>query len=112
SEYLMALGRQLHPTVWITGLTVVGDGTEITITGRTVQPQTLPQYLQRLAQEERYAGRRFAQVDIGIVPPDEHVVDGAVQFTLRTQPAGTDTKARTGEDAAREIANKSKEAGK
>ena len=110
SEYLLALGRQVHPMVWITGLSVAGEGRDIVIIGRTVSPHVLPQYLKGLAQEERYRGRRFAQIDMASVTTDEKVVQGVVQFTLRSVPSdhlrknGKDEKSV--EDAAREIAAK------
>jgi MSHA biogenesis protein MshI len=89
SDYLMALGRQTHPTVWITALSVIGDGRDVTLVGRTISPQAVPQYLQKLAQEDRFKGRRFAQINMNAVTEDE-MAEGVVQFQLKS----------VGEDAA------------
>ncbi|MBI2733132.1 MAG: hypothetical protein HYX44_07510 [Aquabacterium sp.] len=64
SDYLMALGRQTYPGVWITGLTVKGDGRDIIMVGRTNNVSALPNYLQKLGAEERFKGRRFAQLEL------------------------------------------------
>ena len=113
SEYLMALGRQTHPSVWITKLTVVGDGHDISMTGLTIQAQAIPRYLQGLAQEERFKGRRFAQIDMGAMAGEE-AMEGVVQFQLRTMPSDQGGRAKPAvksvEQAAREIADHSKEA--
>ncbi|MFT3858368.1 MAG: PilN domain-containing protein [Aquabacterium sp.] len=115
SEYLMALGRRTHPLVWLTQFQVVGDGHEISMAGRTLNPQVVPQYLQKLAQEERFKGRRFAQITMTGLPPGEGVPGGIVQFSLRTT-SDVSTKTSQGEksveDAAREIASRPKEGSK
>lgn len=83
SEYLMALGRQTFPDVWIVGLKVQGDGRDLVLTGRTSNPARLPAYLQRLGQEDRFKGRRFAQMEIYQPPPESGVMQGVVEFILR-----------------------------
>jgi MSHA biogenesis protein MshI len=99
SDYLMALGRQAHANVWITGLQVKGDGRDIVLSGRTTSPSTLPAYLQKLGQEERFKGRRFAQLEMSAVAGDD-VAHGVVQFTLKgMRPEVRDTTTR--EDALR-----------
>lgn len=82
SDYLMALGRQTHPSVWITGLNVRGDGRDIILTGRTDNVAAMPTYLQRLGQEERFKGRRFAQMEMSALAGQDTVA-GVVQFTLK-----------------------------
>lgn len=83
SDYLMALGRQTYPGVWITGLSVFGDGSDIVLTGRTVNVSALPNYLQKLGVEERFKGRRFAQLDMNAVEGGGAMTEGVVQFTLK-----------------------------
>jgi len=85
SGLLVALGRQLYPNVWITGLSLHGDGRDLILTGRTTDPAAVPSYLQRLAQEERFKGRRFAQVDMRQLPgePGSSQAASIVEFTLR-----------------------------
>lgn len=86
SDYLMALGRQIHAGVWITDLVIHGDGRDIVLMGRTNDTSTLPAYLQRLGLEERFKGRRFAQFDVSEVSGDANANGrgGVVQFTLRS----------------------------
>lgn len=99
SDYLMALGRQAHSSVWITGLQVKGDGRDIVLMGRTSNASVLPAYLQKLGQEERFKGRRFAQLEMSAVATED-VAHGVVQFTLKgMRPEARDTTTR--EDALR-----------
>jgi MSHA biogenesis protein MshI len=87
SDYLMALGRQAVPQVWITSLTVRGDGRDLVLVGRTTDATSLPAYLHKLSQEEHFRGRRFAQFEIAH-PTSDAVADSVVEFTLRgTAPA-------------------------
>jgi MSHA biogenesis protein MshI len=109
SDYLMALGRQLHPAVWITGLSVKGDGRDIVLTGRTTSAAAIPTYLQKLGQEERFKGRRFAQVDMAAVEGDA-TAGGVVQFTLKG--LRKDLGDTTTREAALRAVNETKEANK
>jgi Tfp pilus assembly protein PilN len=83
SDFLMALGRQTQPGLWITGLTVRGDGQDMALTGRMTDASALPQYLRRLQQEERFRGRRFAQLELRAVDGQEGVPEGITEFSLR-----------------------------
>jgi hypothetical protein len=83
SDYLMALGRQAVPHVWITGLTVRGDGRDLVLIGRTTDATSLPAYLHKLSQEDHFRGRRFAQFEIAHPNSDAAVADSVVEFTLR-----------------------------
>ncbi|MFX7640556.1 PilN domain-containing protein, partial [Acinetobacter baumannii] len=64
SDFLAALGRQTQSGLWITGLTIQGDGRDVALTGRMSDPAVLPMYLRKLQQEERFRGRRFAQLEM------------------------------------------------
>jgi MSHA biogenesis protein MshI len=91
SDFLMALGRQTLPGVWITGLDLHGDGHDLVLTGRTNNTGVLPTYLQQLAQEERFKGRRFAQLEVSEVNQDGGA-GTVVQFTLRSVAANDGTR--------------------
>jgi hypothetical protein len=82
SDYLMALGRQTLPNVWITGMAVRGDGSDLVLVGRTNDVGALPAYLRKLGQEEHFRGRRFAQFEIGRPASDTSAADNVVEFTL------------------------------
>ncbi|MDO9236741.1 MAG: hypothetical protein Q7U28_12030 [Aquabacterium sp.] len=84
SDYLMALGRQATPSVWINHLEMTGDGRDVVLGGRTNNSSALPSYFKRLGQEDRFKGRRFAQLDISAIPSDGNLAAGVVQFSLRS----------------------------
>lgn len=93
SDVLMALGRQALPGLWITGLTVRDEGRDLELSGRMTDPAHLPVYLGRLQTEERFKGRRFAQLEMHVLDKDDGTMGQAVtQFSLSsTEPtqAGT-----------------------
>jgi hypothetical protein len=64
SRYMMALSRQSLPGVWLTGFDLAAGGSELTLSGRALNPELLPAYLQRLTQEAPLQGRRFASMVI------------------------------------------------
>ncbi|RZL09015.1 MAG: hypothetical protein EOP40_11235 [Rubrivivax sp.] len=85
ADFLMALGRQAQPGLWITGLDVQDEGRNLVLSGRMTDPGFLPIYLARLQTEERFKGRRFAQLDMSVVDPDAGTSgQGITQFTLRS----------------------------
>ncbi|MEY4907472.1 MAG: hypothetical protein RL260_1190 [Pseudomonadota bacterium] len=63
-DYLEALARQAHPSVWITGLNLQGSDDAIEIRGRMTNPAVLPDYLRSLQSEPRFKGRPFATLQI------------------------------------------------
>jgi Tfp pilus assembly protein PilN len=87
SDFLLALGRQTSGSLWITRLSVRGDGQDLELSGRMTNPAALPAYLQQLEREDRFRGRRFAQIDMRALPADAHLPDGVVQFTLSGREA-------------------------
>jgi MSHA biogenesis protein MshI len=124
SDFLMALGRQTHPGVWITGLVLHGDGRDLVLMGRTNNSGALPAYLQQLAQEERFKGRRFAQLDVMDMGQDVSLGKSAssvLQFTLRSlamnaarrdQPTGASTQDAVNSVARTREANQGEASGK
>jgi len=99
AEYLLALSRQAHPSVWITGLVVSADGDALEITGRMADPSVLPAYLRKLNTEPLFRGRQFARFALKTVTPraaagapanpDDASATPATlaEFTLRSQAA-------------------------
>ncbi len=59
SEYLLAFARQHIAGVWLTGFGIAGAGERLTLKGRTTVPELVPQYMQRLAKEQKLAGIEF-----------------------------------------------------
>lgn len=64
SEYLRAFARQAVPGLWLTGFTVVGDGSEIRLNGRVLSPELLPAYIQRMRKESVMQGKTFAALQM------------------------------------------------
>jgi len=63
AQYLNAFSRQSIDGVWLTGFSITGGG-DIEINGRTLRPDLVPVYIQRLNEEEILAGRSFARLEM------------------------------------------------
>jgi hypothetical protein len=63
AEYLRAFSRQAVGGLWLMGF-VIGGGGELEIRGRTLSPDLLPSYIQRLNRERVLAGRNIARLEM------------------------------------------------
>lgn len=75
--------------LWLTGFTVASGGQEIEIRGRLLDAGSLPQYVQRLADEPAFKGLRFAALDLqretdGMVPASASPAAGRAQGGVQT----------------------------
>lgn len=90
SEFLLALARQSHPSLWITGFVVSADERTLEIRGRMLDASALPDYLRRLNAEALFKGRSFAQLDIRSPEPpagaDQPAATPYPEFVLRSLP--------------------------
>ncbi len=59
SDYFIAFARQHIPGVWITGLDITGAADQLTLSGRSTNPELVPRYLQKLSTEKRLSGIEF-----------------------------------------------------
>ncbi len=59
SKYFVAFARQHVSGVWLTGFSVTGAGEDVTLNGRTANPELVPRFLQQLSREEALSGVRF-----------------------------------------------------
>ena len=96
SAILSGFSRQTSNDLWLTGFSVSLGGQEIEIRGRSLDAAGLPGYLQRLAAESAFKGRRFAALDMRRVDPaQDKPAEGAapaaspalprhVEFVLRS----------------------------
>lgn len=66
SEYMRAFARQSVNGLWLTGFKIVGAGTDMEITGRTVRAELVPIFVQRLSSEPVMKGRQFASLRISL----------------------------------------------
>ena len=78
SEYMRAFARQSVNGLWLTGFDIIGAGSEMAIIGRTVRPELVPVYVQRLGREPVMKGRQFASLRISLPQ----------QTTSEAKPAG------------------------
>lgn len=102
AEYLRAFSRQAIGGLWLTGFNIGGGG-ELEIRGRTLSPDLLPNYIQRLNRERVLAGRDIARLEMSR-PAQEPVADkgkGAdkaaraprfLEFSLATETVGAEKK--------------------
>lgn len=72
AEYLRAFSRQVIGGLWLTGFSI-GSG-ELEIRGRTLSPELLPSFIQRLNREKVLAGHPIARLEM-IRPKPEPVAD-------------------------------------
>lgn len=61
AEYMRAFARQTLSGVWLTGFAIGAEGSELTISGRALNPDLVPAYIARLNREPLLQGRKFAQ---------------------------------------------------
>jgi Tfp pilus assembly protein PilN len=59
SDYFIAFARQYTPGVWITGIEITGAADQLTLSGRSTNPELVPRYLQKLSAEKRLSGIEF-----------------------------------------------------
>jgi hypothetical protein len=88
SAILSGFSRQTSKDLWLTGFSVSLGGQEIEIRGRTLDAAGLPSYLQRLAAESAFKGRRFAALDMRRVDPaQDKPGEGAAPTPVAAAPA-------------------------
>lgn len=64
SPYLAALGRRRTPELWLTQFAINGGSGAIELAGRSVRPDLVPEYLQRLGREPVLVGQQFDRFEI------------------------------------------------
>lgn len=66
ADYFRAFARQIIDGVWLTGLTINGAGSEISIQGSTLRPELVPAYLTRLKSEPVMQGASFSTLEMAL----------------------------------------------
>jgi hypothetical protein len=64
SGYFRAFSRQIVDGLWLTGVGIVGAGHDISLRGRTINPELVPVYLTRLKREPEMQGKSFSALNI------------------------------------------------
>jgi hypothetical protein len=77
SGYMRAFARQTVNGLWLTEFGIKGAGKEMHLGGRTLRPELVPAYIQRLNQEAATQGRAFAALEIQ--QPKEETASGDKQ---------------------------------
>lgn len=77
SEYMGAFARQAVSGLWLSSFTIVGDGTQISISGSVLSPELLPVYVGKLGQEPSMHGKSFASLQMR-----RRNDSNAIEFTL------------------------------
>lgn len=90
SDYLIAFARQHTPGVWLTSLDITGAAQVLALSGRSINPELVPRYLQRLSAEKRLNGIEFHVFQMS--RPETAGAKGAdvpyVEFLARTGGEG------------------------
>jgi len=97
AEYFRAFARQHVDGLWLTGVSILGAGTEIGVRGRALDPQRVPGYLNRLTVEPIMRGKAFGSLQISQGAPGARTDDTGkavavpapyVEFSLQAAPEG------------------------
>jgi Tfp pilus assembly protein PilN len=95
SEYMRAFSRQVVQGLWLTGFKVTGDAAHISLSGGVVNPELLPEYIQRLGRESIMKGKTFSTLKMQQSEVDQSTGTGKapassarryVEFTLYSSP--------------------------
>ena len=91
--HLSAFARQSFSGIWLTGLRVAAAGQDVVLEGRAVRPELVPNYLQRLNQEDVMQGHAFAELEIRRPEAADKAQGQArfVEFRLATLPESDTT---------------------
>lgn len=70
SAYMQAFARQTLDGLWLTGFSIVGDATQMSISGATLSPELVPGYIMRLNNEKVMRGKTFASLQMQLPKPE------------------------------------------
>jgi hypothetical protein len=87
SEYFAAFARHPMPGLWLTGFDIVGAAEQMTLQGRTTNPEAVPRYVQRLAAEPKLTGIEFQVFQLARPAPAGKTAAAYVDFMLKTAGA-------------------------
>jgi Tfp pilus assembly protein PilN len=59
SPYLIAFSRQHFPGIWLTEFEITGAADQLTLQGRTSNPEFVPRYVRKLSAEKKLNGIEF-----------------------------------------------------
>lgn len=93
SAYMEAFARQGLNGLWLTGFSIDGDATQMSISGAALSPDLVPAYIMRLNNEAVMRGKTFAslQMQLPKAAEDKTLSAPYLEFVLQSVAAG-DTK--------------------
>jgi hypothetical protein len=80
SGYLAALARQRTSELWLTRIGINGGTAAIELAGRSLRPELVPEYMQRLGTEPALAGQQFDKLEIAL---DDETRESTFRATSR-----------------------------
>ncbi|OIQ76606.1 hypothetical protein GALL_417130 [mine drainage metagenome] len=85
STYMRAFARKKISGLWLTGFSIDHDTNEMTLQGRALEPELVPEYISQLGDEPAFKGRNFAALSMAVpeVPPAARASGGA---SARVEP--------------------------
>ena len=93
SEFMRAFARQSITGLWLTAFDITGDGTQMSLNGAVVNPQLVPEYIQRLGKEKVMHGKTFSTLQMQQPKKDgDRLVPRYVEFNLRSTAITEETK--------------------
>lgn len=89
SEYMQAFARQTLNGLWLTGFSIDGDATQMSISGAALSPELVPGYILRLNNEKVMRGKTFAslQMQLSKVDASKQAAVHFLEFNLQSGAA-------------------------
>ncbi|MEK7206842.1 MAG: PilN domain-containing protein [Pseudomonadota bacterium] len=85
SEYFVSFARQQVSGLWLTGLDITGAADQMSLQGRSINPELVPQYMQRLSVEKPLSGIEFRVFQMNRPPADAKEAAGPyIEFQIKT----------------------------
>lgn len=81
SKYLTALSERHTEGLWLTKIELTKLGKSISLTGSTLKPEILPEYISELGKETAFSGTTFAMMRLGRPDKDSQYLN----FTLTSE---------------------------
>ena len=97
ADYLRAFAHQIIDGVWLTGFTIQGAGSAISLQGGALRPELVPAYLTRLKSEPVMQGASFSTLEMQLPKSDKPLAPGEksaapaayINFNLHSSSAKT-----------------------
>lgn len=86
SAYFQALSRQTVNNLWLTGFNIVGAASQISIDGRALQAELIPQFINKLKNEPAFSGTSFTALDIRQPLPPAPDTNNATKLANQPSP--------------------------